>query len=131
MAAVSFAYGLDPKYEYTGSTFGIVNGALWHSFSYSCGDNCTSADPVYSTALVNTLVRGYRYTGDIKYYDKARVMLNRGTKGEYDSLKRTAPDNEVHHFIDTIFSSGDDYFFLNYNKGELFYTYLIFENGGR
>ena len=32
----------------------------------------------------------------------------------------------MHHFVDTIFSSADGYFYLDYNKGELQYTYLLF-----
>lgn len=131
MAQFAYDYGLDPTYQYSASSFGIVNGKIWHSYSAACGTACTSWDPVYTTALVNTLVRGYQYTGDRKYYDKAKIFFNRGTKGIYGSTtQRQAPDNEVGHFVDTRFASGTDYFFLDYNKGELFYTYLIFENGG-
>jgi hypothetical protein len=130
MARFVDQYGMDPTYQYTGAYFGIVNGKMWHDFSASCGSACTSADPSYSTSLVNTLVRGYKYTGDVALLNRAKHFFNRGTKGVYGSLARSAPDNGVHHFVDTVFSSGNGYFYLAYNKGELQYTYLIFENGG-
>jgi hypothetical protein len=129
MARYTYAYGLDPTYQYTAATFGIVNGALWHS--YSANGPTTWWDPVYTTSLVNTLVRGYKYTGDRSFYDKARYYFNRGTKGEYGSTtQRNAADNVVHHFVDTRFTSSSGYFYYDYNKGELQYTYLLFENGG-
>lgn len=131
MAQFVHDYGLDPYYQYSGGSFGIVDGKIWHSYSAGCGTSCTYVDPAYTISLVNTLVRGYKYTGDRKYYDKAKVFFNRGSKGEYGSTtNRQAPDNEVAHFVDTRFASGTDYFFLDNNRGELFYTYLIFENGG-
>jgi hypothetical protein len=128
MARYAYAYGLDPTYQYTGSSFGIVNGQIWHN--YSANGPTTWWDPVYTTSLVNTLVRGYKYTGDRSFYDKARYYFNRGTKGTYGSITPVAPDNVVHHFVDTRFSSSSESFFFDYNKGELQYTYLLFENGG-
>jgi hypothetical protein len=131
MAQFVYDNGLDPTYKYTASSFGIVNGKLWHSYSASCGSGCTFWDSAYTTSLVNTLVRGYKLTGDRKYYDKAREFFNRGSKGIYGNPNtRTAPDSEVAHFVDTQFASGTDFFFLDFNRGELFYTYMLFENGG-
>jgi hypothetical protein len=80
--------GLDPIYQYTAASFGFVNGKLYHSYSANCGTTCTSWDPVYTTSLVNALVRGYKYTGDRKYYDKAKVFFNRGSKGVYGSATK-------------------------------------------
>jgi hypothetical protein len=129
MARFVDQYGLDPTYQYTGSKFGIVNGKVWHN--YSAVQPVTFWDPVYTTDLVNTLVMGYKYTGDVTLLNKAKIHLNRGTKAVYGSpTLRSSPDNVVHHFMDTIFDSSSGYFYLNYNKGELQYTYLIFENGG-
>jgi hypothetical protein len=85
-------------------------------------------DSVYTTAQVNTLVRAYKLTGDTSYYARAKHFFNRGTKGVYgDPTTRTAADNVVHHFIDTRFDSFFERYFLSYNKGELQYTYLLFE----
>jgi hypothetical protein len=45
-------------------------------------------------------------------------------------VQRAAGDLEVHHFVDTVFDSSSGNFYLAYNKGELQYTYLIFESPG-
>lgn len=131
MARFVDQYGMDPLYQYTGIYFGIVNGTIYHSFSATCGTSCTDADPVYTTSLVNALVLGYKLTGDRTLYDRAKHFFNRGTKGIHGSITaRTAADYVVGHFVDTQFGSGTGYFYLANNKGELQYTYWIFENGG-
>lgn len=122
-------YGLDPTYQYTGSRFGHKNGAIWHNYSRNGSTNFW--DSVYTTSLVNTLVFGYKYTGNRALYDRAKYFLNRGTKGIYgDPSTRTAGDTQVHHFIDSTFDNGSGNFYFRYNKGELQYTYLLFLNGG-
>jgi len=129
MARYVDKYGLDPTYQYTAKTFGIVNGQLYHS--YAQNTPVTFWDPVYTTDLVNTLVRGYKLTGDLHLYDRAKYFFNRGTKGLYgEPIKRGAPDDQVDHFIDTEFSSSSGNFYLDHNKGELQYTYLLFEGAG-
>ncbi len=130
LAMINFVdqYGLDPVYQYTGSTFGFVNGKLWHSYSGTTGI-ATFWESAYTTSLVNTLAMGYKLTGDSRFLDRAKHFFNRATKAKYGSpTERETADNVVHHFVDTIFSS--DKWYLSYNKGELQYTYLIFENGG-
>lgn len=129
MANYAEQYGIDPVYKYTGSYIGFTPaGTAWHNYFASCGNSCTFSDPSYTTSLVNTLVRGYIYTGQSRYLERAKEFFNRGTKTSYGKIQPEVSDNVVHHFIDTLFSS--DKFFLAYNKGELQYTYLIFENGG-
>lgn len=129
MARFVNQYGLDDTYQYTGSRFGIVNGVKWHN--YAQYNPVTYWDPVYSTSLVNTLVYGYKLSGDLGLLNQAKNYFNRGTKGIYGSpTARAAGDNQVAHFIDTRFASSYGYIYLDYNKGELQYTYQIFENGG-
>jgi hypothetical protein len=125
MARFVAQYGLDPTYQYSGSVFGIVDGQMWHN--YSASQPVTFWDPVYTTSVVNLLVMGYKFTGDTALLNRAKIHFNRGTKGVSGSpTQRSAPDNVVHHFVDTVF----DGYYLGYNKGELQYTYLIFEKGG-
>jgi hypothetical protein len=129
MARFVDQYGLDAYYQYTGNRFGIVNGVPWHLYSATCGTSCTHWDPNYTTSLVNTLVRAYKYVGkpvgDRYFYDRAKYFFNRGTKGIYgSSTQREAVDNVVGHFVDTQFVHE---FWLDHNKGELQYTYLMFE----
>lgn len=123
-------YGLDPFYQYSGSVFGVVDGKPWHNYSATCGTSCTVWYPVYTTSLVNTLMWGYKLTGDVSFQNRAKFFFERGTKGKYGSVTDRSPDETVDHFVDTIFNSGDGYYYLGYNKGELQYTYLVFGNGG-
>jgi hypothetical protein len=126
MARFIEEYGLDPTYQYTGSSFGIVGGELWHN--YSADEPVDFWDPVYTTSLVNTLMRGYRYTCEDHFYESAVHFFERGNKGIYgEPTERAAEDGVVHHFVDTIYSSASGYFYFDYNKGELQYTYLLFE----
>jgi hypothetical protein len=130
MASFVDQYGLDPGCQYTGYRFGIRDGQPYHSYSDGNTASCTASfwDTVYTTALVNTLVRGYRHSGDTRYYARAKHFFNRGTKGVYgDPNTRTAPDHGIHHFVDTRFDSSSGFFYLSYNKGELQYTYLLFQ----
>jgi len=125
MARFVDTYGLDPTYQYSASYFGIVNGVVWHS--YSATSPVTYWDPVYTTSLVNTVVRGYRYTCDRHFYESARHFFERGNKGIYgEPTQRSAADGVVDHFVDSRFSSASGDFYLDYNKGELQYTYLLF-----
>ena len=90
--------------------------------------NAAPADPVYETAHVNALVIGYKLTGDTALLTKARGRFRAGTQyadGGAGTPKQ--PDNLVHHYTDTR-DNGEGYF--AYNKGELQYNYLMFENGG-
>lgn len=125
MAEFVDQHGLDPTYRYTASTFGIVGGETWHS--YGASDPVDFWDPVYTTSLVNTLVRGYRYTCDAHFLDRAFELFARGNGGIYgEPTERAVPDGVVHHFVDSIYASASGGFYLDYNKGELQYTYLLF-----
>ena len=129
MARFVAQYGLDPTYQYAGSRISIKSGAVSHN--YANANPVTFWDPVYTTSFVNTLVWGYKLTGDQQLLNSAKTFFNRGTKGIYGSpSQREAGDNEVGHFTDTKFDTSRGNFFLSYNKGELQYTYMIFENGG-
>ncbi len=119
-------YGLHPDYDYTASMFGIVDGAVWHN--YAAEQPVEFWDPVYTTALVNTLVRGWRYTCDPTYYERARHFFERGNGGIYgEPIERSVQDGELDHFVDTRFDTSSGSFFYDFNKGELQYTYLLFD----
>ena len=128
-------YGLDATYQYVGHRFGVNINDLTPFHSYSSAryqaQPPTFWDPVYTTSLVNILVRGYKYTGERHFLDSAKLFFNRGTKGVYGSpTARAATDTAVGHFMDSRFDSSSNYFYYKENKGELQYTYLLFENGG-
>ncbi len=127
MARFVDKYGMDEKYKYTASSFGIVNGKIYHKYSAVAG-TVTFWDPVYTTSLVNTLMMGYKLTGDKHFYERAFYFFERGNKGIYgEPLKQSAGVNEINHFVDTRFFYG----YYDYNKGELQYTYHVFENPGK
>jgi hypothetical protein len=111
-------YGLGPT-GYIGDVFGWVDGAPWHK----------DAVPEYTTEQVNLLVLAYKLTGNLHYLERAKFFFNRGTKARYGHPNRT-PDGVVDHFIDTQWDTSSGNIYLARNKGELFYTYLIFEKGG-
>ncbi len=120
-------HGLDAEYDYSGSLFGIVDGATWHN--YGDASPVDFWDPVYTTSLVNVLVRGWRYTCEPHYYERARHFFERGNRGIYGEPTTTAaPEGQIHHFVDTVLDSSSGNFFYGYNKGELQYTYLLFDS---
>jgi hypothetical protein len=123
MANYISQYGMHETYRYAGYISGVYpDGTPYFS---------NMSDPSYTTSLVNLLVMGYKLSGNSNLLSKAKTFFNRGTKGVYGSTtERLCADNEVHHFVDTIFASSTNYFYLEGNKTELLYTYLIFENGG-
>lgn len=123
MAEFVYRHGLDEEIQYTGGRFGVVDGQTWHD--YALFQPVTWWDPVYTTSLVNTLMRGYRYTCSTRYFQRAKLHFDRGNRGIYgEAVRQRTPSGEVHHFVDTTFGPGRDY--LGYNKGELQYTYLLF-----
>ncbi len=126
MARFVEKYGLDPKYDYSGGHIGLKNGVIYHD--YSATEPVTFWDPVYTTSLVNTLAWGWKLTGDQKLRDLAFHYFDRGNKGIYgEPIKRNGTDGSIHHFVDTRFSTSMENQYLDYNKGELQYTWLLFD----
>lgn len=138
MATWMRANGLDPTYRYCSNELGIrgTGGAWWN---YSLAPPATFWDGVYTISIVNLLVMGYKFTGDTTFLSgpasnglyPAQYCFNRGTKNIYGSTTlRECADNIVGHYVDTRFDTSTGNTYLYNNKGELQYTYLIFENGG-
>jgi hypothetical protein len=136
------ANGLDPNVRYSSGVLGIrgTGQAFW---SYSLTQPVTFWDGVYTISIVNLLVMAYKFTGDSTYLVgsppagsqngpySAQYCFNRGTKNIFGSTTaRECADNVAGHFVDTRFDSSTGNVYLYNNKGELQYTYLIFENGG-
>src|SRR5437016_4934097 len=130
MARFVDQYGMHPTYQYSSSWFGFVNGQIWYNYAAG-GGTPTFWDPHYTGAFINLLVLGYKFTGDIKFYNSAKNFFNRATKSVYGSpTQRAVADNVVQHFVDTRFNATEGNFYLDFLRGELQYSYLIFENGG-
>lgn len=126
MARFVEKYGLDPKYDYTGGHLGLKNGVIFHD--YTAKGETDFWDPAYTTSVVNTLAWGFKLTGDSALYKKAFYFYDRGNKGIYgEPIKRNLSNGEIHHFVDTRFSTAMENIYLDYNKGELQYTWLLFD----
>ncbi len=115
----------------SGSWWGHSAGRYHHpnTNNANTNPNVAPSDPTYQTAIVNALVIGYKLTGEAAFLNKAKEQFRKGTQyvdyGGAGAPKQ--PDNLVHHYIDTLDNSGG---YFAYNKGELQYSYLLFENGG-
>ncbi len=112
-------YGIDPGTEYTGDiVFDHPNPGDWfHLFR---------DDPNPTIALIDSLVRGYRLTGDTSLLERAKYHWHRGSKTTYGHLdERTAGDNEVGRFLNDAFLSGDVFYVSN---GDLSYAHLLFHD---
>lgn len=136
MAQWAEYYAHDPAYvnPMVGAWLG-QRGDLsrWHRDRDSGNANVKGTDPAYDTALVNTLVIGYKFTGSTSMLNLARTLFRNGTifsPGPANAPPSTklVADDEVHHYVDTLTDPSNVLF--EYNKGELQYTYLLFENGG-
>ena len=126
-----YAYGLDQTYQYTGSRFGMFRntGKAYHN--YATANPVTFWDPVYTGQVVNILVRGYQYSGETAFLDRAWVHFHRANGGIYGQpVKRSVPNNVIHHFIDTKFSTASGGLYYDYGKGELQYMWTLFQNQG-
>jgi hypothetical protein len=121
-------YGHVPTHAvpFTGAFMGHQNGAHWHRD----GDN--SANCSYDASVVNTLVWGYKLTGDTNLLNRARVHFRQATRwSEGNPAGGGGPlvgSNEVYAFVDT--RKNPDAIFFAHNKGQLQYCYQLFENEG-
>ncbi|HMH16564.1 MAG TPA: hypothetical protein VK572_00300 [Burkholderiales bacterium] len=143
MATWMRANGLDPNVRYSSDELGIKgSGGAW--WNYSLVPPVTTWDGVYTISIVNLLVMAYKFTGDTTFLSappppagsttgpySAKYCFNRGTKNIFGSTTtRECADNKFGHLVDTKFDTSTGSVYLYNNKGELQYTYLIFENGG-
>jgi len=125
-------YAHDPTWvgPNVGSRFGHQgDGTRWHKDGGDSGSvNTVSADPSYDIALVNTCVIGYKLTGDSALLTRAQVHFSRGNRWRPWGTQ-LAPITEVHRYVDTVPDTAPNLEF-SWNKGQLQYCYMLFENGG-
>lgn len=106
-----------------GSRFHIGGG---NGSANNAADDCSS-----DAALVNTMVIGYKLTGDTDMLDFARTLFSRGNRynpgSPYQLMAQSL--NHVFKYVDTVPNPSQRRF--QWNKGQLQFCYMIFENGGR
>jgi hypothetical protein len=124
---------------FSGSWFGNeAAGAKYHRGYQGYGD--PNPPPMIETAtydgcLVNPLVFGYKLTGDISLLDRAKIHFK--TYGRWDEAQPAGgggplvSPTDVYRFVDVKRKavSGETMLF-NWDKGMLFRTYQLMENGG-
>lgn len=135
-----YTYGLDPTYQYTSSWYGvnINDGTSWQE--YNAGGAVNEWDTNYTASLVLPLVIGYKLSGTAAWLAQAKYVYGRhnGAIGDFSPTGAFDPNNRhtlLHHFVDTCANSSlnqNSYTaqFMEYEKGELQKTYMLFENGG-
>lgn len=84
-------------------------------------------DPAYTITLIDTLVRGYRLTGDLTLLSRAKLHWNLGSKQECcDLTVAPVPDNQVGKFMNNWFLYDGIRKYYSVNKGDLSYAHLLF-----
>lgn len=122
-------YGHVPSHAvpFTGAFMGHQNGAIWHREGSSGAANCS-----YDASVVNTLVWGYKLTGDANLLARANAHFRQTTRwregGPWDGSAALVGPTEVHAFVDT--RRNLDLTYFTHNRGQLQYCYQLFENGG-
>ncbi len=77
---------------------------------------------------IHAFAVGYRYTCESTFMRSAQQYFERGNRGIYgEPINTSSPEGEINHFVDTVFDTSSSNFYLGFNKGELQYTYLLFE----
>jgi hypothetical protein len=122
-------YGHNPSdsIKFTSAYFGHENGAYWRR------DSNLAASATYDISVVNTLVWGYKLTGDANLLNRARVHFRQGTRwaeAEPGASGRgpLVGATDVYAFVDT--RKNPEQLYFTHNKGQLQYCYQLFENGG-
>lgn len=132
MAYFNLYYAWDPTQTsnggpFTGAYYGVeAGGGRYHR------DNGGPA--TYDCSPINSLVWGYKLTGDPALLAQAKLHMRKGTLYAEGTPPGAAlgSSTDVHHFIDVQRehpSISSDIAF-GYNKGQLQHCYQIFENGG-
>ena len=127
-------YAHDPSWvgPNVGDRFGHNgDGSRYHKSGGDSGNaNDAASDCSYDISLVNTLVFGYKLTGDTGLLDRAKVHFSRGNRWDPGVPGTLWADsiNHVHKYVDTQCDPSRSEF--QFNKGALQYCYQIFENGG-
>ncbi len=128
MAMARFAqqYALHPTYQYSGSYIVFDSESPWYShFDDGSWDNPEAQVPVptLTIAWIDTMIRGYRLTGDQTLLDRVYYHWERGSKARYGDREYRAPDDQVGRFINKNFLSDTPFYAEN---GDLSYAALLF-----
>ncbi len=135
MARYIMYYAHDPAWSAQGNAgtrFGHEpNGDRVRIFGGDAGTTLeASSDPSYDTSLINTMVIGYKLTGETEMLQFARRLFERGNRwdpGSWTTFWATSYQH-VHKYVDTQCDVSRNEF--QFNKGQLQYNYMLFENGG-
>lgn len=135
MAYFTAYYGHDPNLTsnagpFTGAYYGIRGGGGGRYHRDQAGP------ATYDCSAVNSLVWGYKLTGDVNLLTRAKFHFRQGTlypEATPPPATPLGPANQVYEFIDVSREHPNDGTDIrwSFNKGRLQYCYQIFENGGQ
>jgi hypothetical protein len=101
--------------------------------SWTDAEEPKKVNPYHTIVWVDTLVRGYRLTGDPSFLQRAIVFWDRGSKGQYlkPATHRVAGDREVGRFANARFNCCGQHPIFFYLNGDLQFVHLLFYDAAR
>lgn len=134
MATFVRDHAMHPKWLQSAKTIVLDAGAPGTiAFQDWTDDQVPKVNPYHTVVWVDTLVRGYRLTGDPSFLKRAVLFWDRGSKALYlkAATYRTAGDKEVARFANAKFNccgNAPIFFYLN---GDLQFVNLLFYDAAR
>jgi hypothetical protein len=126
MAKFAKQYGMDQNTQYSGAQIALDQPRPGDAFHSATTDSRSCAQ-VYTSAMIDTLMRGWKLSGDTSFKDRAYYHWERTSKCVTDTQR--IPDNQLGRFVNMIGSTG---FLSNtafyYENGDLPYTWMLFSD---
>jgi hypothetical protein len=129
MATFVRDHAMHPKWLQSAKTIVLdANGPGTVAFLEWNDEQAPKVNPYHTVVWVDTLVRGYRLTGDEAFLKRAVLFWDRGSKALYlkPATYRTAGDNEVGRFANAKFNCCGTAPIFYYLNGDLQFVHLLF-----
>jgi hypothetical protein len=134
MATFARDHAMHPKWLHSAKTIILDgDGPGTVGFQDWTDDQEPKVNPLHTIVWVDTLVRGYRLTGDPSFLKRALFFWDRGSKAFYlkPATHRTAGDKEVGRFANAKFNCCGTSPILFYLNGDLQFVSLLFYEAAR
>ena len=128
MANFAKTYGYDPVTNYGASSIALDHPAPGQ-IHYSVSADVRGCGQVYMVSFIDTLMRGWKLTGDTAFKDRAYYYWERASK--CININERIPDNQLGRFINMEGNGGflsDTYLYTE--NGDLPYTWMLFRDMG-
>lgn len=134
MATFVRDHALHPKWQQSAKTLVLdANGPGTIAYQDWTDDQVPKVNPYHTVVWVDTLVRGYRLTGDSSFLERALLFWDRGSKALYlkPATFRTAGDKAVGRFANAKFNCCGDHPIFFHLNGDLQFVHLLFYDAAR